>query len=76
MDTRFNEPYSNPRWWWEGEHIPVCFGCAHFRGASKGKIRCLAFPDGIPVEFGKKGVTHDKPYPGDNGIRFERYIEK
>lgn len=73
MDTRFEEPYSNPRWWWEGDYVPNCFECTHFRGAHKGKIVCLAFPDGIPEKLFEKGVMHDESYPGDNGIRFEQY---
>ena len=73
MDERFKIPYSNPRWWWEGKYLPSCFDCAHFRGAEKGKIRCLAFPDGIPRELMKRGVIHNSPYPGDHGIRFELY---
>ena len=75
MDKRFLLPYSEPRWWWEGTYIPVCFECAHFRGAQNGKIVCLAFPNGIPTQLTKRGVIHDKPYPGDSGIHFEQYIE-
>lgn len=76
MDSRFSVPYSHPRWWHGGSYIPACFECAHFRGALKGKIVCLAFPDGIPPELGRKGVIHDKPYPGDHGIQFEQYVEE
>lgn len=32
---------------------------------------CKAFPKGIPDEIFFEKVTHDKPYPGDNGIQFE-----
>ena len=75
MDKRFEKPHSHPRWWWDGTYIPACFGCVHFRGASNGKVRCEAFPDGIPRELTLKGVKHDTPFPGDNGIRFEKVEE-
>lgn len=71
MDKRFSVPYSHPRWWWNGSYIPNCFHCAHFRGAIKGKICCIAYPDGIPKELLKEGFTHNQPYPGDQGILFE-----
>lgn len=74
MDTRFTEPYSAPRWWWEGSYIPACFACAHFRGAIKGKVVCTAFPEGIPPELTREGVIHNQPYPGDHGIQFEQWI--
>ncbi len=31
---------------------------------------CRAFPFGIPDEILSGKVSHEKPYPGDNGIRF------
>ena len=71
MDTRFQAPYSNPRWWWGGDYVPVCFDCAHFQVRVHGKPRCDAFPDGIPKEMFKRGATHDSPIPGDHGIQFE-----
>lgn len=75
MDTRFSEPHSEPRWWWGGDYTPTCFACKHFRGASKGKIICVAFPEGIPPALFEKGVVHNTPYLGDNGIQFEKYEE-
>ena len=74
MDNRFSAPYSHPRWWFEGSYTPSCFDCAHFRGAQKGKMVCLAFPDGIPLQLTKRGVIHDTPYPGDHGIQYEKYL--
>lgn len=77
MDTRFKEPYSEPRWWWGNSFCPVCFYCAHFYGRIKGKPRCKAFLDGIPREIiVSPTAKHDEPYPGDNGIRFEQYVEE
>ena len=77
MKKRFVEPYSDPRWWWEGKYIPVCFECAHFDGMVKGKPRCKAFPEGIPREIIQSCTfKHDEPYPGDHGVRFEQYEDK
>jgi hypothetical protein len=33
---------------------------------------CDAYPDGIPGELIRNEADHTKPYPGDNGIRFEQ----
>jgi hypothetical protein len=49
--------------------FPQCNECKHF--ALSGKIRCTAFPDGIPNEILDNIHDHKTPYPGDNGIRFE-----
>ena len=32
---------------------------------------CIAFPHGIPRDIFGGRIIHDKPYPRDNGIRFE-----
>jgi hypothetical protein len=32
---------------------------------------CKAFPDGIPGLFANGEELHDKPFPGDHGIRYE-----
>lgn len=37
------------------------------------KVRCTAFPDGIPKELTLEGTLHDTPFPGDNGIQFEQF---
>ena len=73
MDTRFKVPYSHPRWWWGGGHIPICFDCAYFQGRIRGEQRCKAFPDGIPKEMFKQGATHDTPVDGDHGVRLCRF---
>lgn len=47
----------------------TCYDCQYFRGAKEG--RCDAFPDRIPNEIWSGEVRHDKPFPGDRGIRFQ-----
>jgi hypothetical protein len=44
-----------------------CIGCAHYRI----DYECNAFPHGIPDEIILGRIDHTRPYPGDNGIRFE-----
>lgn len=34
--------------------------------------RCKAFPEEIPDEIVKNKISHDFPYHGDNGYRYER----
>jgi hypothetical protein len=48
--------------------LPQCHDCAHYY---TGGMTCDAFIDGIPVEIFTNEHDHRKPYPGDNGIRFE-----
>lgn len=55
--------------------LPQCFDCRHFdsRWAETEKdkpYRCAAF-ENIPMEILVNEVKHDKPYPGDKGMRFE-----
>ena len=45
-----------------------CPTCKHDRG----RLKCAAFPERIPMEILTGEVSHTKPYPGDNDIRYER----
>lgn len=77
MDERFVKPYSDPRWWWDGTYTPVCFHCAHFRGASEGKIRCLHFRMGSLLNWGRKVLSIMNHTPeimgfGSNNTRKDR----
>jgi len=47
--------------------ISHCVFCRHSMRGGK----CKAFPDGIPMAILDNTHDHRKPYPGDNGIRFE-----
>ena len=49
---------------------PVCSYCRHL--SNKPDRKCKAFPDGIPMMIWLGRHKHNSPYPGDNGIRFER----
>lgn len=60
-----------------------CLGCRHKKGVKDiyavfvenpkyAAATCDAFPDGIPSEIFRGEFIHNKPYPGDNGILYER----
>jgi excisionase family DNA binding protein len=53
---------------------PPCYDCIHFREAKSGK--CDAFPDQIPEQLWSGEFQHDKPFPGDRGLRFRRKIAR
>lgn len=57
--------------------ISQCDLCVHSwdrsRLGSPPKSRCDAFPEGIPDEIQRNKFYHDKPYPGDHGIRYEYF---
>jgi len=64
------------RFGWDGTGIEVktsqCADCVH-------RVRvgiCKAFPDGIPIPILTNKVSHKTPYPGDNGIQFEKELGK
>lgn len=49
-----------------------CVLCVHLRASRPGEPpTCEAFPEGVPVEIYTGDVTHEEPYEGDNGVRFE-----
>ena len=49
---------------------PQCILCANYRSDKYGLV-CEAYPNGIPNAIINGEHDHTKPYPGDNGIRFE-----
>ena len=51
--------------------IPQCIYCAHLPIDAEPPYCCKAFPKGIPDAILENEHSHRKPYPGDNGIRFE-----
>jgi hypothetical protein len=60
---------------------PPCFDrqCKHYQGTKQPDGTeatevsfCAAFPDGIPDEIIDGDDLHIQPFPGDNGIRYER----
>jgi len=54
---------------WAGDMgWPQCAYCKHFHHDRT----CTAFPDWIPTEIMGGEHDHRKPFPGDNGIRFEK----
>jgi hypothetical protein len=53
---------------------PPCFECRHFtrpKRSPEGKYICAAFPAGIPGHIIGLEASHEYPYPGDQGIRYE-----
>ena len=48
----------------------VCYHSRHFNGDVPIHT-CTAFPGGIPRAIWDGEHRHDRPYPGDRGIRFD-----
>lgn len=49
---------------------PMCVACEHLHRSADNRT-CNAFPEGIPEEIWVNQHDHHKPYPGDQGVRFE-----
>ena len=49
---------------------PLCLKCVRFHEDNSGLFACDAFPEGIPDEIVLRGFNHNRPFPGDNGMRF------
>lgn len=56
--------------WFDGPYsiISQCVLCKNLEDS----FCCKAFPDGIPFEVWNTPYIHEKPYPGDHGIQFEK----
>jgi hypothetical protein len=50
--------------------FPQCIQCAHFDFDSVDRMRCRAFPRGIPAEILENKIDHRHPFPGDKGIQY------
>lgn len=50
-------------------HPPQCSRCLHL--SDRERWKCTAFPAGIPADILDGTFDHEKPFPGDQGIRFE-----
>lgn len=49
----------------------MCMACSHLDREKEDAHMCDAFPEGIPEEIWQNRHDHHKPYPGDQGMRFE-----
>lgn len=57
-----------------GQDAPQCAYCAHVTkmGTLDGKgWTCEAFPGGVPESIVQGIDSHEIPFPGDRGIRFQ-----
>ena len=56
----------------------ICHFCRHYDldATLDGMFRCKAFPKAMPMIIRSGEFDHRYPYPGDNGIRFERFTRE
>jgi hypothetical protein len=48
-----------------------CENCRHYKMSDDYHVSCRAYPDGIPIELFTGAVSHELPYPGDSGYRYQ-----
>ena len=53
----------------KGRRLAPCWSCKHWRPNTP---KCRAYPEGIPRDIFILGFNHQKPFPGDGGIRYEQ----
>lgn len=54
----------------DGSDIKRISSCPFCRYKNAGANTCKAFPGGIPAKILSGEDSHNKPFPGDNGIQF------
>lgn len=54
---------------------PVCMACKWLNSVLvDGRMKCTAFPNGIPDDILLSVHDHRRPFPRDSGIRFVQVI--
>lgn len=52
-------------------HSPQCHSCLHWM-PDTGRLRCAAYPEGVPAQIAMGAHDHSSPFPGDMGITYKR----
>lgn len=55
-------------------HAEVSIQCLACKNLHNDMTTCRAFLKGIPLKIYTGHFDHTRPFPGDNGIRFERIV--